>query len=437
MLPIKASMDHNDPHFRYKMPMIASKIEGKGNGIKTVCTNIILLAKSLDRPAAYLLKYFGTELGANVKIVKDIYIINGQHDSDKLLTLLYSFIKRFVLCTKCSNPETILSVNKKVIDQKCLACGHATTLAKTHKLCTYIMNHPPDGSVVVKTSRKGKSKSSPGKSGNDSGNDHNNSNNSGDEEGGDSDEFDDEELTPEAYSERMRELCEGLNSDVYLSDPKESANAFFLLLKEKIASGQIHDSGVHKYLHSEAVRLNIKDKAPLILSELLFTTDMLDQIKTHRLLFLRFTHENLKAQKYLIAGFEKLVGVYEKELMGKVCLILKAFYDGDLLEEEAILEWAKKVSKKNVSREVAREIHERAEPLVRWLKEAEEESGEEDEKEKEVSGGSDEGDSDDDDGVDFEFSHRATGGMIQEVKVVERKVVVVDGEDLDDLIDEI
>ncbi len=52
MLPIKASMDLNDPHFRYKMPMITSKIEGKGNGIKTVCTNLIALAKSLHRPPA-------------------------------------------------------------------------------------------------------------------------------------------------------------------------------------------------------------------------------------------------------------------------------------------------------------------------------------------------------------------------------------------------
>ncbi len=208
---------------------------------------------------------------------------------------------------------------------------------------------------------------------------------------------------------------------MYLSDPKESANAFFLLLKEKIEAKEIHNSEVHKLLHAEAVRLNIKDKALLILSELLFTTNMLEEIKEHRILLLRFTVGNLKAQKYLIAGFEKLVGqVYVDELMPKVPVILKKFYDEDLLEEEAILEWSQKTSKKYVPKVIAKEIHERAEKLVSWLKEAEEES---------------ESEGETDDGVDFEFSHRAQGG-IQVVKVDTETKVQVD-EDLDDLIDEI
>ncbi len=160
------------------------------------------------------MKYFGTELGANVKVVKDIYIINGQHDDEKLLAQVYGFIKRFVLCKKCSNPETDLSVEKKEIGQKCLACGFSTTIPKTHNLCKYILNHPPEGSVQVKSSKKASKSSKSEKSkDNDSGNDHSNSNNSEDCDGDDTDEFDDEDLTPEAYSERMKELCEGLNSD--------------------------------------------------------------------------------------------------------------------------------------------------------------------------------------------------------------------------------
>ena len=34
---------------------------------------------------------------------------------------------------------------------------------------------------------------------------------------------------------------------------------------------------------------------------------------------------------------------YPKELLPKVPLILKSFYDNDLLEEEALQEWADKV----------------------------------------------------------------------------------------------
>ena len=54
------------------------------------------------------LKYFGTELGANVKMdpQADLYVMNGAHDPEKLLELLYKFIEKFVLCNKCKNPET-------------------------------------------------------------------------------------------------------------------------------------------------------------------------------------------------------------------------------------------------------------------------------------------------------------------------------------------
>jgi translation initiation factor 5 len=49
------------------------------------------------------------------------------------------------------------------------------------------------------------------------------------------------------------------------------------------------------------------------------------------------------------------------------------FYDADILEEKVLLEWAGKVSKKYVSRDLSQEIHAKAEPFIKWLKEAEEE----------------------------------------------------------------
>lgn len=60
---------------------------------------------------------------------------------------------------------------------------------------------------------------------------------------------------------------------------------------------------------------------------------------------LQFCKDSPKAQKYLIGGLEMLIGQeYSTSLMPRVPHILKAFYDLDILDEEVILEWAKKAS---------------------------------------------------------------------------------------------
>ena len=41
----------SDAFYRYKMPRLRAKVEGKGNGIKTVIVNMIDVAKAIGRPA--------------------------------------------------------------------------------------------------------------------------------------------------------------------------------------------------------------------------------------------------------------------------------------------------------------------------------------------------------------------------------------------------
>ena len=139
-----------DTFYRYKMPLLETKIEGRGNGIKTAIPNITAVAKALDRPPFWLLKYLAIELGAGCKILEDPhandidkrYIINGKFDTERLQELLDGFIKDFVLCAKCGNPETKLRVtSKKLIESKCIACGHICFNKMVHKLTTYIVNN--------------------------------------------------------------------------------------------------------------------------------------------------------------------------------------------------------------------------------------------------------------------------------------------------------
>lgn len=55
-------------------------------------------------------KFFGCELGAQTQfdVKNDRYIVNGSHEANKLQDMLDGFIRKFVLCPECENPETDL-----------------------------------------------------------------------------------------------------------------------------------------------------------------------------------------------------------------------------------------------------------------------------------------------------------------------------------------
>lgn len=58
----------------------------------------------------------------------------------------FSFIRKFVLCPECDNPETDLMVNakKQTISQACKACGFHGLIEFNHKLNTFILKNPPN-----------------------------------------------------------------------------------------------------------------------------------------------------------------------------------------------------------------------------------------------------------------------------------------------------
>ena len=246
--------------------------------------------------------------------------------------MLDGFIKQFVLCEKCENPETVLEVKENMIGASCKACGHIYTMDMRHRLTTFIVKNPPEEDI-------------------------------------------DSEGSSQTETEKMRRMWFSDTSAIgdMEKTEEERINIFFKFVQVK--RGMIK-GGVAKEILAEAERLEIKNKAPVVLCELLFNDKIFKerQINKYAKLLLRFTHENPEGQKYLIGGIEKVVESFEATLLPKVPHIFNELLAEDILDEEAIFEWAKEVSKKHVSNELAQKIHDKAAPLIKWFQEAKEES---------------------------------------------------------------
>jgi len=393
-MALNVNREVQDAFYRYKMPRLMAKVEGKGNGVKTVIPNMPEIARALGRPPTYCTKFFGCELGAQTQFdfKNDRYIVNGAHDAAKLQDMLDIFIRKFVLCERCDNPETVLKVlpKKGMITSSCKACGHSFTLDMRHKLTTFIVKNPPEQtmneqgtSLTQRKEKRSKRKDEEGEAKNGSG-----------EDDGFGDENDEEnvewftDVSEKAVEERMKDLSMGVKSLAMDNDmeksEKEKMDIFHKFVNSKKAEGKLSQT-IEKEILTEAERLEIVNKATIVLCEVMLDGDkVVLQIQEHKRLFLRFTNNNQKAQKYLLGGIECLIAARENVLLPKATAIFKAFYDHDIIDEEVILEWGKKVSKKYVSKALSEKIHEKVKPFITWLKEAEEEESDESDEEVEL-----------------------------------------------------
>eukprot|EP01113_Clastostelium_recurvatum_P019299 TRINITY_DN2275_c0_g1_i2.p1 TRINITY_DN2275_c0_g1~~TRINITY_DN2275_c0_g1_i2.p1 ORF type:complete len:409 (-),score=163.22 TRINITY_DN2275_c0_g1_i2:54-1280(-) len=404
MALVNIPRDRKDQFYRYKMPEINAKVEGRGNGIKTVIVNMAEIAKSLDRPPSYPTKFFGFELGALTSIddEKDRYIVNGKHDQSKLAEVLDTFIEKFVLCHSCErNPETKMILKGDSIELKCKACGGRNPVDMRHKLTTYITKNPPPKDKAEKkvadrqeersklTSGSSSLKSSKSRKGKEA----------------DVDADGEEEAAPVAKSSsRRRKQQEDDEHIVWHTDTSaeavearrkqllgEETEAAARLLagvkvedaSEKLASF-LGSNPTNEQIVVEISKLKednnwSDEQTSTSLFTALFGSDILSKLKG-RLPALEQVGASEKGQRGIIDGVVQVCGERHPDtLLKSVGAILKALYDEDVLSEEAIQGWYEQTAKQDAASAVGK-VRKAAQPLVEWLKNAEEESdGDEDE----------------------------------------------------------
>lgn len=423
MATVNIRRDVSDPFFRYKMERIQSKIEGKGNGIKTVIVNLSSVAQSLARPGAYIIKYFGFELGAqtNSNPADDRWIINGAHEASKLQDYLDGFIKKFVLCKKCKNPETDVVVKDGDILLDCKACGQRSDVDLRQKLSGFILKSQPKKGKKDKSERKAARRAKEAANGDEktSPNDSNSENGSNEAEDVGVDAGSDDELTrrirngvsdidqPEASREvkdhewavdmsaeavkaRQQQLPEDLKQKLVLGDDEDEdgeggGNSAYDQLggwiletaEEKGSVSKVDDVDV--YLKAKELGIDTKHRTLLVLAQALFDDNIATQIPKRAGLLKKLTTSE-RHQKALLGGVERFIGIRGKDnpdIYNEVSKVLMQFYNADIVSEDILTKWGTKASKKYIDLQTSKKVRKSSEPFLTWLAEAESEDEDE------------------------------------------------------------
>ncbi|KAG8627440.1 hypothetical protein KVT40_004923 [Elsinoe batatas] len=423
MANVNIRRDVTDPFYRYKMEKLQSKVEGKGNGIKTVVVNLSNVAQQLARPPSYVIKYFGFELGAqtNIDPKDDRWIINGAHDASKLQDYLDGFISKFVLCKDCKNPETVVNIKDGHIILDCKACGQRTDVDLRHKLSGFIIKNAPKKGKKDKSTKKAERKArkeaerngedtngngqhSPG----DSNSDHADENGDDDDANASDDELfkrinaeakelnepeQEEEIewtvdtSEAAVKARAKELPDDLKRTTLVDDEDEDgegAGSPYETLGKWIEETAAEKGGVSKvsdvdiFLKAKELHIETKHKTLAVLAQTIFDENIVKQIEP-RAAMLKKMITSERHEKALLGGTERFVGQDKPELIGQVSAILMKYYQFDLIAEDTLKAWGTKASKKYVDISTSKKVRKSAEKFIEWLETAESDEESDDE----------------------------------------------------------
>lgn len=110
---------------RFKPPVIISFVQGS----KTIIRNYKEVCETIRRDVNILAKYFSKELAVPAKIEGTFLVIQGKFDERTLNERLTYYIKKYVLCKECNQPDTRLeNEGRGIILMICEACGARTTV---------------------------------------------------------------------------------------------------------------------------------------------------------------------------------------------------------------------------------------------------------------------------------------------------------------------
>lgn len=153
MINIAGLVPVDDPFYRYKMPSVICTYEKRW----TVLVGLKKIADALHRPRDELLKAIGLELCTQTSVRDGKACVKGHFTEELIQSKVRNYIEGFVLCSKCQKPETAYRIKLKrgIVSQKCYGCGVKTPLCMQHKVSSYIVTQFKAGLKEKNNGHKG------------------------------------------------------------------------------------------------------------------------------------------------------------------------------------------------------------------------------------------------------------------------------------------
>lgn len=149
----RADAGNEDQFYRYTMPRLTLKHEGRGKNARTVIENLKSVAKSLRTSPVYIAKFISVKHGARTNVDKKSGAarVKGTHSARDLAELVQDFIEMFVLCGDCRKPELVIHVDikRKSVEARCATCGWTGELGAGHKVSRYMLKNPPTKAQAI------------------------------------------------------------------------------------------------------------------------------------------------------------------------------------------------------------------------------------------------------------------------------------------------
>jgi translation initiation factor 2 subunit 2 len=108
-----------DKKKRFQIPTVVCETSGN----RTVLKNFSEILSVLRRDTAHLSKYLSKELATAVSVQGTVLVFQGNIQRESLQNKLNEYVKEFVYCRQCKEPDTKLEKEGRFIFIKCEACG--------------------------------------------------------------------------------------------------------------------------------------------------------------------------------------------------------------------------------------------------------------------------------------------------------------------------